>query len=116
MRCPRSVFTLAIFSALVCCGLSHAADTAKSESDDKNFDYQTVTTKEGLNFRVPEDMPIQKKDGIVAPVPFDEYMYGKFKKMDARLDHIEQQLTSIEKTLQEMKQSQPKVLKAGGNS
>jgi hypothetical protein len=111
-----TVLLWVIFLAFFSTGVSYAADTANSESNDKNFDYQTVTTKEGLNFRVPEDMPIQKKDGIVAPVPFDEYMYGKFKKMDARLERIEQQLASIEKTLQEMKQSQPKVLKAGGNS
>jgi len=64
-----------------------------------NFKYHTVTTKEGLNFRVPEDLPIEKKDGLLNPLPFDEYMYGKFKQIDERLKSIELLLDRIDKTL-----------------
>ena len=64
-----------------------------------NFKYHTVTTKEGLNFRVPEDMPVETRNGIQAPIPFDEYMYGKFKQMDERLKSIQTQLDRIEKSL-----------------
>lgn len=105
-----TVFLMGLFLLVP---ISHSAESTTPE-DDSNFKYKTITTKDGLNFRVPEDMPIQKKDGIVAPMPFDEYMYGKFKKIDMRLEHMETQLQNIEKLLEEMKQSQPKVLKAGG--
>jgi len=75
-----------------------AADTSK---DDTNFRYQTVTTKDGLTFRVPEDMPIEKRGGIQAPIPFDEYMYGKFKQMDVRLQRMEAQLNKIQELIEE---------------
>lgn len=65
----------------------------------ENFKYTTVTTPEGLTFRVPEDMPIEKRNGIVAPIPFDEYMYGKFRQMDARMSSIEARLGRIEELL-----------------
>ena len=76
-------------------------DEQKNEvrTDANNFKYQDVQTQAGLNFRVPEDMPIEKKNGIEAPLPFDEYMYGKFKQIDGRLENIEKKLDNIEKVL-----------------
>jgi hypothetical protein len=74
---------------------------ADDAQEDINFQYQTVTTKDGLTFRVPEDMPIEKRGGIQAPIPFDEYMYGKFKKMDTRLQRMETQLQKIQELLEE---------------
>lgn len=89
-----------------------AEEAKKDASEDAaNFQYQTVTTKEGLHFRVPEDMPIEQKGGIQAPVPFDEYMYGKFKQIDARLKGIETKLENIEKILSSMLEDRRKVLK-----
>lgn len=72
------------------------------EESKPNFEYKTVTTPEGLTFRVPEDMPIEKRGGIVAPIPFDEYMYGKFAKVEGRLYKIETKLTRMEELLQEI--------------
>ena len=69
------------------------------EAVKNNFKYTSVTTKEGLVFRVPEDMPIETRAGIQAPVPFDEYMYGKFKQIDEKLARIEKKLDTIETTL-----------------
>lgn len=82
---------------------AHAELTAeqKQEIEDakKNFKYSQVTTPQGLVFRVPEDMPIETRAGIQAPIPFDEYMYGKFKQMDDRLKSIEAKLGTIEALL-----------------
>lgn len=64
-----------------------------------NFKYKTVTTQEGLHFRVPEDMPIQTVNGIQVPMPFDEYMYGKFSDLGARVKSLESRLERIEKLL-----------------
>ena len=72
-----------------------------------NFQYSEVTAKSGLKYRVPEDMPIETRGGIEAPIPFDEYVYGKFKKMDARLAQIESALERIEKALTDQKPKQP---------
>jgi len=79
-------------------GSASAADPAE---EDLNFKYQTVTTKEGLTFRVPEDMPVETRNGIVAPIPFDEYMFGKFGQLDRRLKAIDAKLERIEKLLSE---------------
>lgn len=76
-----------------------AAGSGAADEDDSNFRYQTVTTREGLNFRVPEDMPIEKRDGLQVPIPFDEYMYGKFKKMETRLDAMDKKLEKIQSLL-----------------
>ena len=56
------------------------------KNEAENFQYNTVTTKSGLQFRVPEDMPAEIRNGMEAPIPFDEYAYGKFKQMDERLN------------------------------
>ncbi|HTL71268.1 MAG TPA: hypothetical protein VL404_08270 [Candidatus Eisenbacteria bacterium] len=79
------------------------AEDAPSGDSDTNFQYSTVTTKEGLTYRVPEDMPIETRGGIQAPIPFDEYMYGKFRKLEDRLKGIEAQLDRVEKLLLSLK-------------
>ena len=75
-----------------------------------NFKYNTVTPKEGLLFRVPEDMPVETRNGIQAPIPFDEYMYGKFKQMDERLKSIETKLDNIEKLITSPKEEKRSTL------
>jgi len=51
-----------------------------------------VKTEKGLHFMVPEDWPVEKRDGIVIPVPVDEYVQAKFKLIEARLKTIEERL------------------------
>lgn len=84
----------AVFSIVIAAPVLAAEDAA-----DENYPYSTVTTPEGLTFRVPEDMPIEKRGGIVAPIPFDEYTYGKFKKIEKRLEAMDGRLERIEKAL-----------------
>ncbi len=98
-----ALFSAVVFLAaapVVWCADETAPQTEAPE--DTNFHYQTKMTKEGLFFRVPEDMPIERRGGLQVPMQFDEYMYGKFKQLDdtlkeigARLGHIESMLTEI---------------------
>lgn len=64
----------------------------------ENVDY-TVVKKEGLNFRVPIDMTIEKRNGIIAPISTDQYIYGKFKKLNERLDATDKNLTALDEKL-----------------
>lgn len=64
-----------------------------------NFPYKTVKTKEGLVFQVPSDMPIEMRDGIQAPIPFDEYIFGKFGHLEAKLSKMDERLSRIEDKL-----------------
>ncbi len=77
-------------------GLS-AAEVQKTQ-DDKEEELlpYTVKTQEGLIFRVPEDMPIEKRGGIIAPIPFDEYMYRKLKLINDELTDVKKRLEKIE--------------------
>ena len=84
----------------------------RAEAD--NFQYSTKTTKEGLQYRVPEDMPIETRNGIQAPIPFDEYMYSKFKKIDTRLDAMDKKLDNIQKILLGLKKEDKQKLPDDG--
>ena len=70
---------------------------AKRMSDEmKKYHFEDVATKEGLNFRIPADMPIESKNGLIQPISFDEYLYVKFKL-------IQERMVSLEKKVDEMK-------------
>ena len=67
-------------------------------------DETVVKTVDGLRFEVPEDMPIEKKNGIVAPIGLDKYVAFKFRKVDERLDKIEDFMTKAEEDLRLIKE------------
>lgn len=43
---------------------------------------ENTKSKSGLNFHVPEDWPIEKRGGILGPIPTEEYMVIKFTKVE----------------------------------
>jgi len=53
-------------------------------------------TSERLHFNVPPDWPIEKRGGIMAPIPIEEYLARKFKALDARLRVLEQQFNGFD--------------------
>ena len=96
---------LIVMLGLLACGAAVAADTEDTTGERRgNFPYKTVTTPEGLTFRVPYDMPIEKRGGIVAPIPFDEYAYGKFGAMEKRLGALEARMSRAEELLKKISQ------------
>lgn len=80
--------TVWISCLILAAALTAAAEDDK-KTDDKDPGFKTIKTKEGLVFRVPEDMAIEVRDGIQVPQPFEEYIYAKFKKLDERVARIE---------------------------
>ena len=107
------VFVAALFSSTS----AFSADDKANLSDEEKLEVEssTITTKEGLTFRVPKDMPIEMRNGIQAPVPIEEYMYAKFKKVEKRMSRIDEKLDNIEKlliSLKEEKAAAETVLKA----
>jgi len=64
-----------------------------------------IKTKQGLHFMLPEDWPVEKKDGMINPIPIQEYLYTKFKKLESRLDTVEEQLNEITAALEEADRS-----------
>ena len=94
---------------LPCVWADNEAERKKVEAEIRNYRFKTVTTPEGLNFNVPEDMPIEKRNGVIQPIPFEEYLYFKFSKINERLDVIENKIdklsTSVDQILQQQKES-----------
>ena len=84
---------LAVSSSLA--GAAVQAD--KMAEEVKKYRFETVTTKEGLKFSIPSDMPIDRKDGLVTPIPFDEYLYIKFKQIEERIASVEKRIDKFEK-------------------
>ena len=116
MKIPRSKQLLVAYalicilaSVLIWLGLPWKGVQAQ---DDER---KTVTAK-GINFNVPEDWPIEERGGAVGPIPIEEYLGLKFRKVDAKfgefesrtsgvkekLSAIEERLTNLEKTISDI--------------
>ncbi len=52
--------------------------------------------QEGLRFTLPPDWPVEKRGGVVAPIPIEEYLARKFSAMDNRLRSLEQQTAGFD--------------------
>lgn len=87
-------------------GLSTAAVSADDPNAPKaetpNFPYKTLKTKEGLIFRVPSDMPVETRGGIQAPIPFDEYVYGKFEALESKYLRLEKRTALLEQKIERL--------------
>lgn len=75
------------------------AEAKKTAEYMKKYRFETVTTPEGLSFSIPSDMPIERKNGLVTPVPFEEYLYIKFSLLEERIRGLEQRLDKMEEKL-----------------
>jgi len=61
---------------------------------------QNIKKKNGLYFQVPEDWPIEKRGGILAPIPTEEYVSIKFKTTEKEFQMIRDDLTNKFEELQ----------------
>lgn len=51
-------------------------------------------TQKGLRFNVPDDWPVEKRGGGLAPVPVEEYVLKRFKQVQDDLDTLRNDLTA----------------------
>lgn len=76
----------------------------------------TVVTREGLRFNLPADWPVEKRGGIVAPIPIEEYLARKFSALEKRLHEVEQRGAALELKLrvieEELKQQKAEALRS----
>jgi len=85
-------------AAVLVLGLLAAADAraAADEAGAGDAAATVVKTKDGLRFTVPPDWPIEERNGVVAPIPVEEYLGRKFAGMESRLRTLEQQVNSFD--------------------
>jgi len=76
-------------------------------------------TQEGLHFNLPADWPIERRNGVVGPIPVEEYIAQKFKALEARLQAMEQRFNGFDvrlRVLEEESKARQKTLQSSGAS
>ena len=90
MRCDKPMRSLLILLMVcVAAAAAHAEDAQPNPSTVRK-------SQENLNFQLPPDWPIERRGGMVGPIPVEEYLAMKFKTLDARLQTIEQKLNGLD--------------------
>ena len=108
----RKTLSLFIFLALVgMCPLAFGDDAQreKTESEFQKYRFKKVTTPEGLNFNIPEDMPIETRNGLKGPIPYDEYLYFKIMKLNEKITQVEGKVDTLASSLDKLASSLDKM-------
>ncbi len=75
------------------CSVGYGADDKKAGLPS---DENEVRVSRGIRYSVPKDWPMDERNGGISPVPVEDYMLLKFKKIDERLAALENALASKE--------------------
>lgn len=67
-------------------------------------DGSVVKTADGLRFKLPPDWPVEKRNGIVSPIPVEEYLSKKLSAIESRLQQLEQQMVAADLRLRAMEE------------
>ena len=103
MRFSRFVLAAAVLAALA----------VSAGAADEQQDPPAVTKeKEGLYFTVPPDWPIEKRNGIMAPIPIEEYLGRKFGALDARIEKLDKENAELKARVQLLEDKVGRQLKA----
>lgn len=89
---PRA---LAAAAGLVAIALT--GENAAGAKDAETADPVTIKkTESGLHFQVPTDWPIEKRGGVMAPIPIEEYLSRKFNDVATQVRALEQRFNGLE--------------------
>lgn len=83
------VFSVPLCLLCVLCGVAGAEEPKSAEGTVRK-------TYGGHRFQVPADWPIEERNGLVGPIPIEEYLGRKFQTLEARLQMLDQQLTGLD--------------------
>ncbi len=94
-----------------------AASGSVRAADDKPSDAKVLKTEDGLRFQLPADWPIEKRNGILGPIPIEEYIARKFSALNNRVQELERQQTSLDLKLRVLEEQLKKSrLQSGGSN
>jgi hypothetical protein len=102
---------------LVLAAAASPASVGRAQDGAADAKKSVVKTKDGLHFNVPPDWPIEERNGVVGPIPVEEYMARKFAGMESRLKTLEQQVAGYDlrlRVLEEATQGQRQQQGGGG--
>ena len=98
LRWGRLLAALALWAA--CAPLASTED--KTLSDDT----VTIRTEGAHRLLLPNDWPVEQKDGLVNPVPIEQYLSMKFSQVASRLDAVAQRMASMDQRLRNVEEQQ----------
>jgi len=84
---------------------------AAAEDNTLSDDTVTVRTEGAHRLLLPNDWPVEQKDGLVNPVPIEHYLSMKFSQVASRLDEVAQRMASMDQRLRNV-EAQQKTLQA----
>ena len=71
-------------------------------------DVTVERTSERLHFKVPADWPIEKRGGVTAPIPIEEYLARKFKALEGSVQSMEQRVNGLDLRLRVVEEEKKK--------
>ena len=101
--------TLILLIASIFIAPSFLCAESKTQTDESAY---VVESRGGLNFKVPEDWPLEKVGNAVGPVKIEEYLSKKFAEINNKLKTLEQQTNSFELRLRVLEEKKEKRLKS----
>ena len=103
----RSLRIVLVMSVLVG-GIAPTLGNDASAADETSEDVAVQKTAEQLHFKVPPDWPIEKRGGIMAPIPIEEYLARKFKALEASVQTLEQRVNGLDLRLRVLEEESKK--------
>ena len=77
--------------------------------DQPQGDVTVEKTAERLHFKVPPDWPVERRNGILMPIPIEEYLARKFKALETSTQALEQQVNGLDLRLRVVEEESKKV-------
>lgn len=60
-----------------------------------------VKTEAGHQLLLPKDWPVERKDGLIAPVSVEQYLSMKFSQVREKFEEMTNRLEALERRLQQ---------------
>ena len=96
---------LALAALATLASVASNASAASAEDQNAQPPSTVIKTKSGLNFNVPADWPIEKRNGVVGPIPIEEYLGRKFSALENRLQSAERQASAMDLRLRVLEET-----------
>ena len=92
---PAAAAAAWLVAAVAACLAATAGSVSAADADSEEG--ATVRkSKDGLHFNLPSDWPLEKRGGVTAPIPIEEYLSKKFSAVNAQLQSLEQRVNGLD--------------------
>jgi hypothetical protein len=90
--------------------LGACTSSALAADDPLTDDQVVIKTEDGHRLLLPKDWPIERKAGVISPVPFEQYLSMKFDQVREGFNQTDAHFHTIEQRLQTLEQEHKTLL------